>query len=242
MNGMEFQRAGSFAPPKKDKETPQLLRSQSLNMSMGIQMSVDSLYNHAVRYHKVEKNNELAEASFRAAISRKEDHIPSLVGLGSLLKELGRQDEADEYLHKATGLIMCPATLPGEAKIRRIAEARSNSSKTLLPPKKEVPGGEAHKSSPLNSAPKPPPAPIRMGSMKAILAMNDVMGDVTNKKQALSAVNQGASSAEAAMLLGGGAPMDAGVGRPLGTGGAAWRLGPGPEAQDGGGAGQAGCT
>mmetsp|Transcript_36134 Transcript_36134/g.87345 ORF Transcript_36134/g.87345 Transcript_36134/m.87345 type:complete len:201 (+) Transcript_36134:101-703(+) len=192
MNGMEFQRAGSFAPPKKEKDAPQLLRSQSLNMAMGIQMSVDSLYNHAVRYHKVEKNNELAEASFRAAISRKEDHIPSLVGLGSLLKELGRQDEADEYLHKATGLIMCPATLPGEAKIRRIAEARSNSMKSLVPKKENLAADGASRSPSVNAAPKPPPAPIRMGSMKAILAMNDVMGDVTNKRSSeRSAVNPG---------------------------------------------------
>uniref|UniRef100_A0A7S0W0Z9 Uncharacterized protein n=1 Tax=Hemiselmis tepida TaxID=464990 RepID=A0A7S0W0Z9_9CRYP len=190
MNGMEFQRGGSFAIQKKEKETPQLLRSQSLNMAQGIKMSVDSLYNHGVRYHKVEKNNELAEASFRAAISRKEDHIPSLVGLGSLLKELGRQEEADEFLHRATGLIMCPATLPGEAKIRRIAEARSNSSKALLPPRKENIAADGANLVPLGGSPrtagasKPPPVPVRMGSMKAILAMNDVMGDVTNKRSA----------------------------------------------------------
>ena len=184
MNGMEFQRAGSFAPPKKDKDMPELKRSQSLNMALGIQMSVDSLYNHAVRYHKVEKNNELAEASFRAALSRKEEHVPSLVGLGSLLKEMGRQEEADEYLHKATGLIMCPATLPGEAKIRRIAEARSNSVKSLLPPKKENAGPDATGKSPSTGGKPPIAPPVRMGSMKAILAMNDVMSDVTNKRSA----------------------------------------------------------
>lgn len=69
-NGMQFNRAHSFAPPKKVADVPMFKRAQSFTAALDITMSVDSLYNHAMRYLKKENNEELAEAAFKAALSR----------------------------------------------------------------------------------------------------------------------------------------------------------------------------
>lgn len=69
-NGMQFNRAQSFAPPKKVADVPMFKRAQSFTAALDITMSVDSLYNHAVRYLKKDNNEELAEAAFKAALSR----------------------------------------------------------------------------------------------------------------------------------------------------------------------------
>ena len=69
-NGMQFNRAQSFAPPKKVADVPMFKRAQSFTAALDITMSVDSLYNHAMRYLKKENNEELAEAAFKAALSR----------------------------------------------------------------------------------------------------------------------------------------------------------------------------
>jgi hypothetical protein len=152
-NGMQFNRAQSFAPPKKVADVPMFKRAQSFTAALDITMSVDSLYNHAIRYLKKENNEELAEAAFKAALSRdprkallaldlfakksrnlphkgcdhllmtraclsrprrpfftdpcllllcSKDHVSSLVGLGTLLKKIGREEEGTEMLHSAT--------------------------------------------------------------------------------------------------------------------------------------------
>lgn len=67
---MQFQRAHSFVPPKQQTDVPVFNRAQSFVSGQGIEMSVNTLYNHAVRYHKTEKDMDLAESAFKAALSR----------------------------------------------------------------------------------------------------------------------------------------------------------------------------
>ena len=75
-------------------------RTQSANP----EQSVVSCYNEGVRYRKAGLHNE-AEDKFRQALLRNKRHVPSIVGLGSLLRESGRAEEGDRLLKEACSLI-----------------------------------------------------------------------------------------------------------------------------------------
>ena len=74
-------------------------------------MSVDQLYNTAVQ---LKKRNDLQPAAdtFRAALQLDKEHVPSLIGLGTLLKDhpeliLGSEDPV-ALLTRVTRHVCCP--------------------------------------------------------------------------------------------------------------------------------------
>jgi hypothetical protein len=79
-------------------------------------MSIDRLYNFAVSHRK--KNAlDLAEAAFREALEMDHNHVPSLMGLASLLQTKDPQT-SKELFNRATGIICGPPSLPGEGFVR----------------------------------------------------------------------------------------------------------------------------
>lgn len=75
-------------------------RTQSANS----EQSVLSCYNEAVKYHKAGLLDD-AENKFRQALLKHKRHVPSIVGLGSLLREMGRGEEGKKLLQEASGMI-----------------------------------------------------------------------------------------------------------------------------------------
>jgi len=75
--------------------------------SSTLEQSTSSLYNEAVKFHKAGLAGD-AENKFRAALVRNRRHLPSLLGLGSLLRESGRESEGMTLLQEASGLVAAP--------------------------------------------------------------------------------------------------------------------------------------
>ena len=71
------------------------------------EQSTASLYNEAVKFRKAGLLED-AENKFRAALARNRRHIPSLLGLGSLLRECGREREGVTTVQEASGLVAAP--------------------------------------------------------------------------------------------------------------------------------------
>jgi hypothetical protein len=75
-------------------------------------MSIDRLYNFAVSHRK--KNElDLAEIAFREALEMDHNHVPSLMGLASLLQTKD-PTTSKALFNRATGFICGPPSLPGE--------------------------------------------------------------------------------------------------------------------------------
>ncbi len=104
-----------------------------MNQMEGLNQSVDAEYNLAVRCHKGGDSGN-AEEHFRAVLKRKPNHVQTLLGLGSLLLEQGKKEEADDYMKKATVLIMSPPKLPGETQVglARMQRNAGGSRRSLL--------------------------------------------------------------------------------------------------------------
>jgi tetratricopeptide (TPR) repeat protein len=79
-------------------------------------MSVDRLYNTAVTFRK-NKNIERAEEAFRKALDSDNNHVPTLLGLATLLQTKDPA-ESKALFNRATGFICGPPSLPGEGFIR----------------------------------------------------------------------------------------------------------------------------
>jgi hypothetical protein len=104
-------------------------------------MSVDQLYNTAV---KLKRSNDLefAADAFRKALQVDKDHVPSLIGLGSLLKEhpelnVGSEDPV-VLLTKVTRHVCCPpeikkATIAITAVHRMMKAAKQTADKKSKP-------------------------------------------------------------------------------------------------------------
>ena len=81
-----------------------MAESFSRTQSANSEQSVVSCYNEGVRYRKAGLHSE-AENKFRQALLRNKRHVPSIVGLGSLLRESGRAEEGDRLLKEACSMI-----------------------------------------------------------------------------------------------------------------------------------------
>ena len=104
-------------------------------------MSVDQLYNTAV---KLKKSNDLEFAAdvFRKALLVDKEHVPSLIGLGTLLKEhpeliVGSEDSV-VLLTKVTRHVCCPpeikkATIAITAVHRMMKAAKQTADKKSKP-------------------------------------------------------------------------------------------------------------
>eukprot|EP00961_Rhodomonas_salina_P097414 1310278-Rhodomonas_salina.1 len=103
----------NHAQPSRQKRIDRRRRRMASHLLDPLPQSVDSEYNQAVQFHK-HHDPEHAEEHFRAVLKRKPNHVQTLLGLGSLLLEQGKREEADIYMKKATGYIMSPPKLPGE--------------------------------------------------------------------------------------------------------------------------------
>eukprot|EP00291_Cryptomonas_curvata_P015365 CAMPEP_0172152204 /NCGR_PEP_ID=MMETSP1050-20130122/700_1 /TAXON_ID=233186 /ORGANISM="Cryptomonas curvata, Strain CCAP979/52" /LENGTH=127 /DNA_ID=CAMNT_0012820485 /DNA_START=12 /DNA_END=395 /DNA_ORIENTATION=+ len=121
-------------------------------------MSVDQLYNIAV---KLKKNNDLefAADAFRKALIVDKDHVPSLIGLGTLLREhpelvVGSED-AVVLLTKVTRHVCCPpeikkATIAITAVHRMMKAAKQTADQKSKPGQegRTAPKGSISKNSP----------------------------------------------------------------------------------------------
>ena len=76
-------------------------------------MSVDRLYNTAVAFRR-NKSIDRAEEAFRKALEKDKNHVPSLMGLASLIQSKD-PSESKVLFNRATGFICGPPSLPGEA-------------------------------------------------------------------------------------------------------------------------------
>jgi hypothetical protein len=96
----------------------------SRTQSSSLEQSTASLYNEGVKFRKVGLHED-AEHKFRAALVRDRRHLPSLLGLGSLLRERGREREGVLFLQEASGIVAAPVRAPVFDLICVIAEAKS---------------------------------------------------------------------------------------------------------------------
>uniref|UniRef100_A0A7S0M5P6 Uncharacterized protein n=1 Tax=Cryptomonas curvata TaxID=233186 RepID=A0A7S0M5P6_9CRYP len=89
-------------------------------------MSIDRLYNIAVS-HRKKKAIDLAEMAFREALEMDQNHVPSLLGLASLLQTRDPATSKALFGH-ATGIICGPPLLPGEGfnRARSVPKPLSN--------------------------------------------------------------------------------------------------------------------
>ena len=81
----------------------------SRTQSSSLEQSTASLYNEGVKFRKVGLHED-AEHKFRAALVRDRRHLPSLLGLGSLLRERGREREGAVILQEASGILAAPVS------------------------------------------------------------------------------------------------------------------------------------
>jgi hypothetical protein len=107
-------------------------------------MSVDLLYNTAV---KLKKSNDLefAADAFRKALQVDKEHVPSLIGLGTLLKDhpeliVGSEDPV-VFLTKVTRHVCCPPEIK-KATIAITAVHRMMKAVKQTADKKSKPGLE----------------------------------------------------------------------------------------------------
>ena len=86
----------------------------SRTTSVNTEQSTDSMYNEAVKFKKAGLLQE-AENKFRQVLSRDKQHIPSILGLGTLIRAKG-DGEGERLLEQASGQIAGQTDVVGMMK------------------------------------------------------------------------------------------------------------------------------